>query len=78
MTAPGAPAGPPGGPAKGGRTGRPRKPDGEARGETFTVRMTEAEREALRGAAEAAGVSESEWSRAVLLAALATPPKPSQ
>lgn len=78
MTAPGAPAGPPGGPAKGGRTGRPPKPKGEAREATLSLRLTDADREAVRAAAEAAGVSESEWIRQALVAALATRPKASK
>ena len=74
MTAPGAPSG---GPTK-PRMGRPPKPEGTTRGKPFTVRMTEAERDAVRAAAEAAGVPESEWTRRVLMAALATATKVSK
>lgn len=72
MNAPGAPEG---GPAK-GRRGRPPKPEGTTRGDPFTIRLSDAERAAVKAAAEAAGVPESEWARRVLAATLQGATKP--
>jgi len=56
--------------------GRPPKPEGTTRGEPFTLRMTDTERAAVKAAAEAVGVPESEWVRRVLAAALQGATKP--
>jgi uncharacterized protein (DUF1778 family) len=48
------------------KRGRPPKDPEALRGEVYQLRLTDAEREAYSGAAEAAGQKLSEWMRAVL------------
>lgn len=55
--------------AKKRKPGRPRKPEGQAKGVTMHVRVREPERVTLRQAAAAADKTFSEWARAKLLAA---------
>lgn len=51
------------------RVGRPKLTEGAARAAMFTLRLKPAERDAVEAAAQAAGLSASEWARKQLLAA---------
>lgn len=51
------------------KRGRPPLEGGAARSRVIQIRVREAERDAIEAAAEATGVSVSEWSRAKLVAA---------
>lgn len=51
------------------RTGRPPLDDAERMDHMFRIRMKQAERDEIDGAAEAVGESASEWARAILLKA---------
>lgn len=52
------------------KRGRPKLPKGERR-EVFALRLSPAERIAIEGAAEAAGISVAKWARRTLIAAAA-------
>jgi len=54
------------------RMGRPPLPNGTAHTSVFTLKLSDAERAAIRAAAERAGVSVSQWARAALSAAAST------
>jgi hypothetical protein len=47
--------------------GRPAKPVEQVRSNTLRIRLTEAERQAIDGAAEGESLETSSWARAVLL-----------
>ncbi len=47
--------------------GRPKKPEGESRGNVLRIRLTEEERAALDKAAEAKTLDTSTWARSELL-----------
>jgi hypothetical protein len=51
------------------KMGRPRKPKGEAKEETLTLRLTRAERRDADAAAVKAGLAISEWARRAVVAA---------
>jgi hypothetical protein len=51
------------------RMGRPALPEGEARDIVFTLRLTEAERDALVSAAKRAGKPPTQWARESIVAA---------
>jgi hypothetical protein len=54
--------------AKKKAAGRPKKPEGEARGEDLRIPVNASEKEAIRGAADAAGADGmAAWARSVLL-----------
>ncbi len=48
--------------------GRPKKPEGEARGNVLRIRLTEEERRLLDEAAKARVLETSTWARAELIA----------
>jgi uncharacterized protein (DUF1778 family) len=56
------------------RMGRPPKEPGSVKGSTLSIRFTPEERAVIERAAEAAGMSASEWARAALVAAAHTTP----
>lgn len=55
----------------GAKGGRPKLPEGAAKGSLLSVRFSDTERAALDEAAESAGESVSEWARRALLKAAA-------
>jgi len=48
-------------------TGRPKKAEGEARGNVLRIRLTEEERQVLDDAARGKGLETSSWARSELL-----------
>jgi len=51
------------------KMGRPRKPKGEAKEETLTLRVTKAERRAAEAAAARSELPVSEWARRAIIEA---------
>lgn len=51
------------------KIGRPKVPKAEKKGQTLTVRLTDAERKAVDAAAKREGVPVSEWGRLAIVAA---------
>lgn len=49
------------------KTGRPKLPKGSARSSMFTLRLTDEDRSTIERAAQAAGLSVSDWTRQRLI-----------